>query len=296
MMDTTAQLYELDATDWKRGVYDDITATFRAPIVNWIFRTLMANDPAFTRRMWGRVKPVFSTRAFGEFSVAYRDAALAAVEESTTLPTYRFDHLDVSPVEYAELRGQLATFDIVAPRLAVLFEVLDRSLHGETLGGDPADSRASTAPLPTWLDTDRGRPATMAPIDDLPADISETVDDIRAFHGFDPDSLPSIYRCLAQWPGFLNALWNDLTPVLRGEAFDDACERTDVLVEEFVETMAFDPGVTPETLTAWGVDDDQVGELQDLFAEFNGGPVATVLPAIPLFATTVDAVGERSMG
>ena len=295
-MDTQKQLYELDATGWQRGVYDDITTTFRAPIVNWIFRTLMANDPAFTRRLWGRVKPVFSTRAFGEFSVAYRDAVLTAAESSTTLPTYRFDQLDVSSVEYAELRGQLATFDIVAPRLAVLFETLDRSLHGEVLGGDPEESRATTAPLPTWLDRDRGRPATMVPLDAVPGEVSETVDDVRTFHGFDADSLPSVYRCLAQWPDFLNTAWDDLAPTLRGAAFGDAREGTETLVTEFVDTMAFDPGVTPETMATWGLDDDRIEALQDLFAQFNGGPVATVLPAIPLFATTVDAVGERSIG
>lgn len=295
-MDTQKQLYELDATGWQRGVYDDITTTFRAPIVNWIFRTLMANDPAFTRRLWGRVKPVFSTRAFGEFSVAYRDTVLAAAEASTTLSTYRFDQLDVSPVEYAELRGQLATFDVVAPRLAVLFETLDRSLHGEVLGGDPADSRATTAPLPTWLDRDRGRPATMVPLDAVPGEVSETVDAVRTFHGFDADSLPSVYRCLAQWPDFLNTAWDDLAPTLRGAAFDDAREGTETLVTEFVDTMAFDPGVTPETMATWGLGDDRIEAVQDLFAQFNGGPVATVLPAIPLFATTVDAVGERSIG
>lgn len=294
-MDTSKQVYELDANGWQRGVYDDITTTFRAPIVNWIFRTLMANNPAFTRRMWGRVKPVFTTRAFGEFSVAYRDAVLTAVEESMVLPTYRADELALSPVDYAELRGQLATFDVVAPRLAVLFEGLDRSLHGETLGGSPADTRATTAPLPPWLDRDRGRPATMVSVAEIPADVTDTVDDIQAFHGFDADSLPSIYRCLAQWPDFLNTSWTDLDATVRGPAFDEACDRTGTLVDEFVRGMAFDPGVTPETLSTWGLDDDRISALQDLFTEFNGGPVATVLPAIPLFAATVDAEGERSM-
>lgn len=294
-MDTSRQLYELEASGWQRGVYDDITATFRAPIVNWIFRTLMANEPAFTRRMWGRLKPVFTTRAFGEFSVAYRDTVLSAVEDGADLPTYRSDQLAVAPVEYGELRGQLATFDIVVPRLAVLFETLDRSLHGETLGGDPTASRASTAPMPDWVDRDRGRPATMVSLDGIADDLAETVADIQAFHGFDETSLPSIYRCLAQWPDLLHTLWTDLGPVLRGPAFDDACARTDTLVTEFVDSLSYDPGVTPATLATWGLGDDQTEGLQTLFSEFNSGPVATVLPAVPVFAATVDASGERSV-
>lgn len=293
-MDTSRQLYELEATGWRRGVYDDITATFRAPIVNWIFRTLMANEPDVTRRLWGRTKPVFTTRAFGQFSVAYRDAVLSAVDDG--LPTYRSEGFPGSPVEYAELRGQLATFDVVGPRLALLFEVLDRSLHGETLGGDPADTRAATAPLPDWLDRGRGRPATMASVDAIAEAVPDTVADIQAFHGFDESSLPSIYRCLGQWPDFLETLWTDLDPVVRGPAFDEACERTYELVDAFVDELAYDPGVTPTTLATWGLDDEAITELQELFKEFNTGPVATVLPALPVFAATVDAAGERSLG
>lgn len=297
-MDTSQQLYELEATGWKRGVYDDIKATFRAPVVNWIFRTLMANDPDVTRRMWGRVKPVFTTQAFGEFSIAYRDTALSAIEESTTVPTYRADELATSPEKYGELRGQLATFDVVIPRLAVLFEVLDRSLHGETFGDDPASTRTATAPLPEWLDRDRGRPVTMVSLEsitDAEDDRSAVVSEIQAFHGFDAETLPSIYRSLAQWPDLLTSLWADFAPVLRDDAFDEVCDRTGVLVDDFVDALAYDPGVTPETLSAWGVDDAQVGDLQDLFREFNRGPVATVLPAVPLFAATVDASGARSV-
>jgi hypothetical protein len=41
-MDTDSQLYEVEATGWRRGLYEDVQATFRAPIVNWIFRTLVS--------------------------------------------------------------------------------------------------------------------------------------------------------------------------------------------------------------------------------------------------------------
>lgn len=91
LMDTSAQLYETEATGWKRGLYDDIQRTFRAPIVNWIFRTTMANYPEFLCYAWGQVKPVFQTRAFGRTSVAYRDVVLSAVESAPArpLPAYR---------------------------------------------------------------------------------------------------------------------------------------------------------------------------------------------------------------
>lgn len=285
-MDTTNQLYEGAATGWRRGVYDDIKRTFRAPIVNWIFRTAMANDPEFTRYAWGQVKPVFETRAFARLSVDYRDAVLSELD----LPNYRWPDAGVSPAEYAELRGQLATYDIVGPRLAVLFETMDRGLSGD-LSAAPVDERAATAPFPDWLDADRGRPPTM--VDEPSDDLSETVERMQAFHGFD-GSLPSIYRTLAQWPAFLEPLWDDLEPVFEGAGFDRACERTADLVDEFVDTVPYRPRLAPEDLRGIGMEEASIDDAGELFHRFNTGPVETVLPALPALAATVDAAGERS--
>jgi len=52
-LDTTAQVYDHKATGWQRGLYDDVKRTVRAPFVSWIFRTAMANEPAFLRCAWG---------------------------------------------------------------------------------------------------------------------------------------------------------------------------------------------------------------------------------------------------
>ncbi|MFC5971541.1 halocarboxylic acid dehydrogenase DehI family protein [Halomarina salina] len=287
-MDTSEQLYEQDATGWRRGLYDDVKRTFRAPIVNWIFRTAVANAPAFTRYAWGQVKPLFETRGFARVSVRYRDA----VRSSLDLPTYRRAETGVSPAEFAELRGQLATFDVVAPRLAVLFETMDRALHADH-DPTPTDERWATRPYPDWLDRERGSPPTM--VDTPPEDLAETVDSLRAFHGFEGD-LPSIYRCLAQWPTFLDTLWTDLEPVFEGDGFDEACERSSEVVDEFVSNAPYRPRLAPDDLRALGMGDDAIEGVQGLFRQFNTGPVETVLPALPALAATVDASGERSLG
>ena len=291
MMDTTRQLHALAATGWKRGLYEDVQRTFRAPVVNWIFRTAMANEPAFTRFAWGQVKPVFETRAFADLTVQYRDAVLSALEAEGPLPTYRRPETGLSPAEYAELRGQLATFDVVAPRLAVLFEVLDRALHGRPVGGEPATDRTATAPFPDHLDRDRGRAPSM--VDDPPESLADTVDRIRTFHGFG-DSLPSIYRCLAQWPAFTERLWADLEPRLEAPAFESACERTSDLVDDFVDATPYRPQLSPAVLAEAGFADGTVADAQELFAVFNSGPVETVLPALPVFAATVGSAGDRA--
>ncbi|MCH7661352.1 MAG: hypothetical protein IH933_12485 [Euryarchaeota archaeon] len=292
-MDTSKQLYEQEATGWKRGLYDDIKHTFRAPIVNWIFRTVMANHPDFLRYAWGQLQPTFRTRGFARFSVAYRATVLSTIENTAEIPTYRYADLDVSPAEYRELRGQLASFDIVAPRLAVLFELADRALHDRPIGTEFEGERATTAPFPDWLDRDRGRSPTMIDAGAVPETLSDTLETIRDFHGLD-DGLPSIYRCLAQWPSLLEPMWDDLEPTMRSDAFSDACERVEDAIDGFADTVPYTPRLDPASLRVQGFDDETIDELGELFRSFNRGPIETVLPTLPIYAATVDAVGERS--
>jgi len=291
-MDTSKQLYEIEASGWKRGVYDDIRATFRAPIVNWIWRTTMANYPAFCRYLWSQVKPLFETKGFARFSIRYRDTVLSTLEAAVEVPRYRRTDIGVSPAEYTELRGQLATFDIVAPRLAVLFRVANRALNGESVGADRGTDRATTAPFPSWLDADRGRTPSMVPADEFDAAISETVSDLQEFHGFD-DGLPSIYRCLAQWPALFNRLWDDLGPVLQHEPYATACDRASDRTDAFVDTVPYTPALAPATLRRQGFDDELVTDVQALFREFDQRALDDVIPGLHLWAATVDAVGER---
>lgn len=304
-MDIDKQLYGSEATGWQRGVYEDAKATFRAPVVNWIFRTLMANEPEFTRYLWGQVKPAFQTRAFGRYSVAYRDAVLSATEEyakgtgedgdDSGISQYRRADLDLRPAEFRELRGQAATFDVVAPRLAALFEIVDRSLHDESVGSAGSEEAAATEPMPQWLDRDRGLSPTMVGADSVPEEVADTVDRIREFHGLD-EGLPSIYRCLAQWPAYLRTAWDDLEPNLESESFDRACERASEETDAFVDSLLYPPRLSPDDLESRGMDAEAVSELQVLFETFNRGPIETVLPALHVYATTLGVSGRREMG
>jgi hypothetical protein len=294
-MDTSEQLYELTATGWKRGLYDDVQHTFRAPIVNWIFRTTMANYPEFVGYAWGQVKPAFETAAFGRFTVDYRDAVLSTLkEEAGTVPTFRCGEIDVSPAEYGELRGQLATYDVVAPRLALLFELVDRGLRGGPIGTDPDRTRAATAPLPADLDADRGRPPTMIAFDEVPDRLSEEVAAIQSFHGLE-DGLPSIYRTLAQWPGYLAPMWAEVEPRLESDAFSTAVTEAREGVTAYVDALPYVPRLDADALDRRGIDDSAIEELQGLFREFNRGPIETVIPALPVYAATVGATGRRSL-
>jgi len=292
-MDTTRQLYEAEATGWRAGLYDDVRATFRAPFVNWILRTLVANEPELARHIWGRVKPAFDTRAFAAFAVDYRDAVLGALEGDSPLPTRRRAELGVSPAEFAELRGQLAAFDAVAPRLSVLFELCDRALSGEPVADRPASGRAATAPFPASMDGQRGREPTMA--DEVPDGAEGTAAAVRSFHGFGEGPLPSIYRCLLQWPDAAEGLWAALGERFESDGFEAGCDRAGELTAGFVRELPYQPGLAPADLERAGFEEEATEDVRALFREFNTGPVETVLPALPAYAAAVGAAGPRSL-
>jgi hypothetical protein len=282
-MDPTAQLFEAEAPDLQRGLYADIRETFRAPIVNSIWRTLSAHDPALTRYVWGQLKPAFETREFAAFSITFRDRVLAAAEPD--IPRYDPAGLDLDPAAFTELRGQAATFDAVAPRLAVLFALLDRRLNDRPVGTE-AGGEAATAPFPSWLDRDRGRQPTMLPQDQardaLPPEIAA---------GFG-EMVPSVYRCFAQWPAYLDRAVADLEPILDSAALSTARTEAVDLVETYLDRLPYSPRVGPEGLAGVGVEEETVTELRDFIGTFRAGG-EELMPLLHIYAATLGAEGER---
>ncbi|WP_410765549.1 halocarboxylic acid dehydrogenase DehI family protein [Haloferax sp. DFSO60] len=291
--DTSKQVYESDATGWQRGLYDDLTTTFQAPVVNWFFRTLMANQPEFLRYAWGQLKPEFESRAFARYEVEYRDAVVSVLEDHG-IPTYNPASTETAPAEFREARGQMVTLDTMMPRLSFTFELLDRALSDEEIGESPADDWEATASFPN-LDREMGQPVTMIPFEDVPESLTETVESIQAFHGFD-SGLPTIYRSLAQWPSLLETMWGDLEPVLESESFETACDESWNLAAEHVSSLSYTPRLSPSDLGEIGLSFEDISDLQGLANQFRHGPVETVLPAVTLYAATLGATGPRRLG
>jgi|APHM01.1.fsa_nt_gi Halocarboxylic acid dehydrogenase DehI. len=284
-MDRTQQVYESDTQGWQRALYQDIKTTLRAPLVNSIWRTQLYHAPEFLRYAWGQLKPVFETRQFAAYSVAYRDTLCAPFDDR--LDVYDPATVELSPRAFTELRGQLAAFDVVGPRLMLLFTLVDRQLRDEPVGEafDP-DSPRATAPFPEWLDTDRGHPPTMLPQSTARDRLPE------ALTGEFGAMVPSIYRCLAQWPSYLDRAWADVKPVMTGDAYERAHESALALTETCVDRLAYTPRLRPDDLTNAGFATETVEELRELYAAFLSG-AETVVPLLTVYAATVGATGER---
>ncbi|MBB6646020.1 halocarboxylic acid dehydrogenase DehI family protein [Halobellus ruber] len=148
-IDPTDQLAESDATGLQHGMCADIRTTFRGALVNSIRRALSADGPELTRCLRGQTRLAFEAREFAAFSLVFRDRIVSAVK--ARIPHHDPEDVDLDPAAFAELCGQRATFDVVAPRLAVLFSLAARRLDGRPVGTADA-GEAAAAPFPAWLD------------------------------------------------------------------------------------------------------------------------------------------------
>jgi hypothetical protein len=108
------------------------------------------------------------------------------------------------------------------------------------------------------------------------------------------EMVPSEYRCIAQWPTFLDRAWADLKPLTETDAFETAIGDSHSLVDTFFDRLRYTPKLAPDTLAAMGFGEETITELRDLFDTFKAGGRG-VIPLSPLYAATVDAAGERRM-
>lgn len=131
---------------------------------------------------------------------------------------------------------------------------------------------------------------------EIPVEPNETVAAIQNFHGYE-ESLPSIYCCTAQWPGFLGTDWDDLSPVLEDNAFKELHDDAYGLVEDYARTIPYHPQISPDQMKRIEFAEDEIGGTKDLFTEFNRGAIAaqTVVPFLNILASMVDAEGPREL-
>lgn len=280
-MDPTKQVYESEAVDWQRGLWEDIKR--ETGMVGSIWRSLMYHEPRFLRYAWGQVKPIFQTREFGAFTIAYRDNVISAAESD--LPGYDHNELGLTPSEFTELRGQLECFDVIAPRYHVTFKIMDRLINGHTVGSK-SGGEASTRPFPKWLDRDRGRQPMVLPQDEARKAMPES------HRGDFGKMVPTEYRSLAHWPGYLERAWDDLEPIFESNAFETAREEAVSLVDTYLDRLPYKPQLDPSTLTTMNFDEETITGLQDFFATFRAGG-REFMPTLPVYAATVNVAGER---
>ncbi|CAN5597259.1 hypothetical protein BH24ACT21_BH24ACT21_14970 [soil metagenome] len=180
-------------------VYQDVRDRLRVPFVNFVFRVL-ANYPEYLEFAWGRISPYLLTRQFEQTADDLRVRALPeAISERSTVEWDSLGNLD-------RIRMFTDTIHYALPKLLLVATALDEGLGGAS--GISVDEG--------WEQVEPGAAegtgvVPMVSPDEADARLQALFRRIKDFHGH-PD-VASYYRGLANWPDFLEAVWQELGDV-----------------------------------------------------------------------------------
>ncbi len=201
-----------------QALYEDIQRSLRVPIVNLIFRTL-ANDPDYLQPAWRRIASVVRTRGFEAAADQLRAAAL--LQPAPDASGIAWDN--TGPV--AKIRAFNDTIHYVLPKLLLIATAWDKSDWGAKAAGDQSAIPLGVAP--------GAEKDSMVKQEDVSPRVRQLLEREKSAHGH--PLATSYYRVLANWPDFLELIWNGLEPVVVSEGY---LERRQQLVQLATDAVA----------------------------------------------------------
>lgn len=237
-----SEVSEADAKPPVKGVYDDIKATLRVPVVNLVFRVL-ATQPDYLQLVWQNLRPNVCTSFFESRADAIRAAAVERVSE-----------LGAAPAAPPDVADTLRVFHYVNPKLLIAVAAVRAATNGQypKLGELPADEKRqiktgipSGAPALTLVD-----PTTAEPR------VQTVLADIRTTLGL--EQLNSDYRALAQWPDYVDAAWAGLKPHTQGGEYRRFERELRLMAEEAILDLPFRIDINPHVMRHIGMDEREL--------------------------------------
>ena len=265
-MTDVAEIPEAEASAAVAATYRDLRAVTGVGMVNLIWRH-MATIPNALDWAWGSVRPLF---------VSGRIAAeSAALVDSLELPEASAIPLEALPVagvgEHSLNTIRVIIDDYNRGNAANLFAMPALGHFIASGGAERPPAGSEPRPQPAWS---RGLPP-IVPIDEMDAATAELVRAMSApISPPDQPMIPSLYRHLAHWPGFLAlAAVSVLSPakvqgvVSRAGA---AHARADAVAAEIAREMAPPADQAPP-------DADALAHLREIAPRYARGPIATMV-------------------
>ena len=199
-IDPVPAITESDATGETAAIYADIRATLGIGVVNLIWRHLATIDGALPW-IWHAIKPVYVSGS------AAREAA--ALFDSLGLPD-----MPLFPA------SAIRTAGVSDSDRDTVIDILDSYNRGNALNLIALSALTATPTDQASARSDTSIGAVENPIPALPsldaldADVRDLVLALSEL-GANPDDriIPSLYRHLAYWPGFLALTWSTIAPM-----------------------------------------------------------------------------------
>ncbi len=210
-----AEIAESEATGRTREIYDDFKASIGLPMVNLVYRH-MATTPGCLDWAWALLRPLF----VGGAIAAEAERLVASLALGERRPITR-EALHDAGVDAAARRAIVRTFEAynrANPMNLIAMAVLARELGDSAPdGGEAAPETGPIAPPP---------PGTLPPMADitaLPDGTRELLGVLAAQAGVGGGAVvPSLYRHLTDWPGYLDIAAKEVAPLVDDGSLDRA--------------------------------------------------------------------------
>ena len=188
------------AEEGVQEVYEDIRNRLRVPFVNFIFRVL-ANYPEYLEFAWHRISPHLLTQQFELLADDLRTRALpGAISERSEIDWSGLGDLD-------QIRKFTDTIHYALPKLLLVATALDEGLGGKS----GISAEVNSYPVEPGVAEGTGVVSMVSP-EEADTGLRALLEEIKTRHGH--PGVASYYRGLANWPGFLRAVWGELDPVI----------------------------------------------------------------------------------
>ena len=179
----------------------EIAAGLRTSLVPSVVRQL-ADIEGFLPAIWPQLAPSVDTAGFLGSALYMADMALDAVEEVYDEPTLSRESLLAGALSEADLEQVIAVLDVfhwLQPQLLLLLAALAEAHEAPSVGGQ---GRPEPREVSEREQAHQATPVELAPPDagllpEVPAELQL-------------DAPPDLYRAIAVWPGYFEAVWDEL--------------------------------------------------------------------------------------
>lgn len=197
-----------------RRIFDDIRASFDLPFVPTIFK-VAAGRPEYLKLMWRDLGPVARSAEFQSAASALEEfvywqalhSGWRFSDQQRQLAAQRFSRYDID-----QLGAVVATFSRALPRMALFARLIQRGYSGGQRGRCGGEKQASALSRLMTVHVPNEREAGLR----VWLIYSEIKKATGARH------VPSLFRVLAPFPGYLASLWLDAKKLLPQREFEAA--------------------------------------------------------------------------
>ena len=188
-------------TERDQAILAEMAAGLHTSFVPAVVRQL-ADIDGFLSAVWPQLAPSLDTAGFLGSALYMADMALDAVEEVYDDPTLSRESLLAGALSEADLDQVIAVLDVfhwLQPQLLLLLAALAESQDAPSVGGegrpDPREpSEREQAHVDTWVEL---ASPEAAPLPEVARELQL-------------DAPPDLYRAVGVWPGYVEAVWDEL--------------------------------------------------------------------------------------